>query len=150
MTVAWPLPPIVLAPLEIGPGCPTIPIIWDRDIASLAAASTALYMSEFTNGFVLERADFKIGCASRCEEVMLSISVCAAPFAEARFGEPETVVAPVPAVGGLSSEALDMAAPDVLGNFPVNSNRWMRDFNSSSSSQTVEGAAVEFDDSDAS
>lgn len=104
----------------------------------------ASYTSELTNAFVLERADFKIGCASLCDEVVLTTSVCA------RFGEPEIVVAPVPAVGGLSSEVLEIAAPEVLGILPVSSNRWILDLSSSSSSQTVEGAAVEFDDSDAS
>lgn len=56
----------------------------------------------------------------------------------------------MPAVGGLSSGVLDIAALDVFGSLPVNSSRWIRDFNSSSSSQTVEGAAVELDDSEAS
>jgi hypothetical protein len=68
----------------------------------------------------------------------------------ARFGEPDSVVAPVPAVGGLSSGTLEIAALEFFGSLPVNSSRWIRDFSSSSSSQTVDGAAVELDDSDAS
>lgn len=40
-----------------------------------------------------------------------------------------------------------MAAPDVGGSFPVNSNLWIRDFKSSNSSHTVDGAVVETVDS---
>ena len=53
------------------------------------------------------------------------------------------VVAFVLAVGGRSSEAREMAAPDVGGSLPVSSRRWIRDLRSSNSSQTVEGAAVD-------
>ena len=74
---------------------------------------------------------------------MLLTSACP----EILFGEPERVVALVVAVGGLSSDTLDMAAPDVEGVLPVNSKRRIRDFKSSSSSQTVDGAAVEAVDS---
>jgi hypothetical protein len=57
------------------------------------------------------------------------------------------VVIVVVAVGGLSADALDIAAPDVGGSFPVNSSLCILDFNSSSSSQTVEGAVVDTVDS---
>ena len=65
-----------------------------------------------------------------------------------RLGEADIVVAFVVAVGGLSSEALDMAAPEVEGAFPVSSNRRIRDFKSSNASHTVDGAGPpEADDS---
>ena len=57
------------------------------------------------------------------------------------------VVAVVVAVGGLSLEARDMAAPDVAGNFPVNSNLCILDLSSSNSSHKVDGAVVDTVDS---
>ncbi len=60
-----------------------------------------------------------------------------------RFGEDETVVRVVVAVGGLSADVCEMAAPDEGGNLPVNSNFLIRDFRSSNSSHTVEVAVVE-------
>ena len=56
------------------------------------------------------------------------------------FGEEEMVVTVVVAVCGRSPEPFDTAAPDVIGILPVNSSFRIRDFRSSSSSQTVEGA----------
>lgn len=64
-----------------------------------------------------------------------------------RFGEEDRVVTVVVAVGGRSFEARDIAAPDVGGILPVNSSLCIRDFKSSSSSHTVDGAVVETDDS---
>jgi hypothetical protein len=61
------------------------------------------------------------------------------------LGEEDMVVAAVVAVFGLS-EVLIAAAEDG-GSFPVNSSFLMRDFRSSSSSHTVEGAVVEMVDS---
>jgi len=49
----------------------------------------------------------------------------------------------VVAVLGLSPEPFEIAAPDVAGSFPVSSSFLIRDFRSSSSSQTEEGAATE-------
>jgi hypothetical protein len=63
------------------------------------------------------------------------------------LGEADTVVAFVVAVLGRSSDDLDMPPPDGDGTLPVRSSRWILDFKSSSSSQTVDGAAVEEDDS---
>lgn len=60
-----------------------------------------------------------------------------------RLGEPDIVVTVVVAVGGLSVDARDIAAPDVAGNFPVNSSLCILDFNSSNSSHMVDGAVVE-------
>lgn len=80
-------------------------------------------MSELTSGLVFDKADFRIGCDSRSDDVVLRTSVCATPGPDARLGEPDRVVAPVPAVGGRSSEALDIAAPEVRGIFPVSSSR---------------------------
>lgn len=53
------------------------------------------------------------------------------------------MVTVVVAVRGRSPEPLDTAAPDVAGIFPESSIRRIRDFNSSSSSQTEAGAPVE-------
>jgi len=43
--------------------------------------------------------------------------------AELRFGDADIVVAFVVAVGGRSSDALEIAAPEVGGIFPVSSKR---------------------------
>ena len=56
------------------------------------------------------------------------------------------VVAAVVAVRGLSV-AVDTAAPEEEGILPVNSSFRILDFKSSSSSQTVDGAVVETEDS---
>lgn len=64
-------------------------------------------------------------------------------MAAAFFGEEDIVVAVVFAVCGLSSDIRDTAAADVGGIFPVSSRRCIRDFMSSNSSQTVDGAVVD-------
>lgn len=61
------------------------------------------------------------------------------------LGEADMVVAAVVAVLGLSAD--DIAAAEDCGSFPVSSSLRILDFKSSNSSQTVEGAAVETDDS---
>lgn len=121
----------------------------DRVIASDAAFSKALYISGGSKDLDLLMADCRRGWHSLYpyeDDTVLTASVCgtSSPLC---LGDPDMVVALVVAVGGRSSEALDMAAPDVGGSFPVSSSRWMRDLISSISSQTVEGAAVEFEDS---
>jgi hypothetical protein len=63
------------------------------------------------------------------------------------FGDVDIVVIVVVAVGGLSPDACETAAPEVAGSFPVSSSFRIRDFKSSSSSQTVDGAVVEAVDS---
>jgi hypothetical protein len=131
----------------MGPGWPALPIIEDRVKASFAADSMAPYTSELNRLFVFVRAESRMGCVSLCEDVVLLASAWGRPFLDPRFGEPDIVVALVFAVVGRSSDILDIAAPDVAGNLPVNSNRWIRDLRSSSSSHTVEGAAVEAEDS---
>lgn len=64
-----------------------------------------------------------------------------------RFGDEDIVVTVVVAVGGRSFEARDIAAPEVAGSFPVSSSLCIRDFRSSNSSQTVDGAVVDTVDS---
>lgn len=64
-----------------------------------------------------------------------------------RLGDEDMVVTVVVAVGGLSLEARDIAAPDVGGSFPVNSNLCIRDLSSSNSSHKVDGAVVDTVDS---
>jgi hypothetical protein len=116
----------------------------DRAIASVAADSIAVKTSGLTNSFVLLRAERSSGCASRGTTPLLFPSACAGLVPDPRFGEAETVVALVVAVRGRSSDDLDT---DVDGILPVSSSRWILDFKSSSSSQTVDGAAVEDEDS---
>lgn len=147
LSVTPPLNPIVLAPLEIGPGCPGAPIIDDKANASIAADSMAPNTSELTRPFVLVSAERSRGCVSRLNDALLPASACAAPVPEPRFGDADMVVAFVVAVGGRSSDVLDVVAPEVGGILPVSSSLWIRDFRSSNSSQTVEGAAVELEDS---
>lgn len=60
-SVTFPLPPIVLAPLEIGPGCPGAPIMEVRASASFAADSIASYTSGLTRALVLDRAANSMG-----------------------------------------------------------------------------------------
>jgi hypothetical protein len=77
--------------------------------------------------------------------VVLDIS--AAWLMACRFGDPDMVVTVVVAVAGRSSDILETAAPEVDGSFPVSSSLLIRDFRSSSSSQTVDGAVVDAVDS---
>src|SRR2546430_6827440 len=71
-------------------------------------------------------------------------------LALACFGDVDIVVAFVVAVRGLSPVAEDIAAADEDGNFRVSSSFLNRDFKSSSSSHTVDGAVVEMVESVAS
>jgi hypothetical protein len=71
-------------------------------------------------------------------------------LALACFGDTDIVVAFVVAVLGLSPVAEDIAAAEEEGNFPVSSSFLIRDFRSSSSSQTVDGAVVDIVESVAS
>jgi hypothetical protein len=150
LSVTLPLyPPTVLALLEIGPGWPMEPISDDRAMASVAADSMAVNTSGLTRFLVLLRADRSKGCVSRgaSEVLLLWPSACDEPGPEPRLGEADTVVAFVVAVRGRSSDDLDIAPPDAGGILPVRSSRWILDFKSSSSSQTVDGAAVDEEDS---
>jgi hypothetical protein len=148
LSVTLPLyPPMVLALLEIGPGWPTAPIMEDRTMASVAANSMALNTSGLTRSFVLLNAERSKGCASRGARPLLLPSTCVELGPEPRLGEAETVVAFVVAVRGRSSDDPDIPPLGADGAFPVRSSRWILDFNSSSSSQTVDGAAVEEEDS---
>jgi len=64
-----------------------------------------------------------------------------------RFGDDEIVVMVVVAVGGRSFRTFHIAAFEDFGRIPVSSSLRNRDFRSSSSSQTVDGAVVETVDS---
>jgi hypothetical protein len=138
---------MALAPLEIGPGCPAGPISDDKASASVAADSMALNTSELTASLVLPRAESKRGCVSRGADGLLFPFACAAPVPEPCLGEADMVVAFVVAVRGRSSDDLGAVDPAMDGILPDNSSRWILDFKSSNSSQTVEGAAVEDEDS---
>ncbi len=116
----------------------------DRANASFAADSIALKTSGLTKSRVLPRAERSNGCVSRGIAGRLGTSACAEPVPD-RLGDADTVVAFVVAVRGRSSDDLDTAPPVV--DLPVRSRRWILDFKSSSSSQTVDGAAVEDEDS---
>jgi hypothetical protein len=63
------------------------------------------------------------------------------------LGDDDRVVTVVVAVRGRSPDALDIAAADEEGSFPVSSNFRILDFRSSSSSHTVDGAVVDNVDS---
>ena len=63
------------------------------------------------------------------------------------LGDESMVVGAVVAVLGLSLESADTAAADVGGNLPVNSSFLIRDFSSSSSSQTVSSGPESADES---
>jgi hypothetical protein len=138
---------MVLALLEMGPGWPTAPIMEDRARASVAADSMALKTSALTRSRVLPRAERSKGCVSRGTRVLVLIPSAGADPVPDRFGEADTVVALVVAVRGRSSDDLDMPPAEVDGILPVRSRRWILDFKSSNSSQTVDGAAVEDEDS---
>lgn len=122
-------------------------------MASVAASSMALNTSGLTRSFVLLKAERSRGCASRDIKTLLDIkplllpSTCVELGPEPRLGEAETVVALVVAVRGRSSDDPDIPPLGVDGTLPVRSSRWILDFNSSNSSQTVDGAAVEEEDS---
>lgn len=81
------------------------------------------------------------------EVVLLAASAVDAVAFATRFGDPDMVVALVVAVVGRSSETRDMAAPELAGSLPVISRRCILDLRSSSSSHTVDGAAVDAVDS---
>lgn len=63
------------------------------------------------------------------------------------LGDDDMVVIVVVAVRGLSAETVEMAAWEDVGSFPVSSSFRIRDFRSSNSSQTVDGAVVDNVDS---
>jgi hypothetical protein len=140
-------PPIVDCELEIGPGWPDVPIMEAIASASEVAASNALYTSGLSIGFVFVNAACRRACVSVWDVSPTTGSSCDMLSTRVRFGEDEMVVTVVVAVGGRSFEARDIAAPEVAGNFPVNSSLCIRDLRSSNSSQTVDGAVVDTDDS---
>lgn len=98
-------------------------------------------------GFDLAKAELSRECVSEGTSGMVD-SIGDMLLLRPLLGEvDDMVVAVVVAVGGRSVEARDIAAPEVAGNLPVNSNLCIRDFNSSNSSHTVDGAVVETVDS---
>jgi hypothetical protein len=112
---------MVLAPLEIGPGMPAVPIIARRATASFAAFSRAWLTSSLRTPLDRPRADTSSGCCvSFCDDVVLLASLRSMAPPGACFGDVDTVV--LVAVGGLSSRALCMAALDVEGSLPVSSS----------------------------
>lgn len=123
LSVTPPLYPMLLAALEIGPGWPGAPIMADKARASVAADSMAWKMSERTRCFVLPRAERSSGWVSRVKDALLLQSARDRPLPDPRFGDADTVVAFVVAVGGRSSDDRDVDAPDLGGSFPVSSNR---------------------------
>ena len=130
---------------ERGPGWPEVPIIELIANASAVAASRALYISGSNKDWDFASAERRRGWFSGFSGIVDSIGDMLLP--RPRFGEEDIVVAVVVAVGGLSLEARDMAAPDVAGNFPVNSNLCILDLSSSNSSHKVDGAVVDTVDS---
>ena len=113
--------------------------------ASEAVASRAWNTSGATCALALARALFRIGCAEASSRPKLDVpGEMLAP--RARFGDEDIVVTVVVAVRGLSMDEV-IALLDELGITPVISSLLIRDLISSSSSQTVEGAVVETEDS---
>jgi hypothetical protein len=133
--------------LEIIPGCPTLPVIVAIARASEAVLSKALYTSGLSSGFDFAKAECSKGCVSPATDPTPFNSIGEILRPRFLLGDVDIVVTVVVAVGGLSVEACDTAAPEVAGNFPVNSSFLIRDLRSSSSSQTVDGAVVEVVDS---
>jgi hypothetical protein len=135
----------------MGPGWPELPIIEAIASASEAVASKVLKISGFNRGLDFAKAACKSGWTSAVGASVAEIGSTGSTgdilFPRPRFGEEDIVVTVVVAVAGRSLDARDIAAPEVGGNFPVNSSLCMRDFRSSNSSQTVDGAVVDTVDS---
>ena len=128
-----------------------------RTRASFAVASSARYSAGVSKVLHFVRAECKFGCKFALAAPPTAVSGAETLFLRAACGEEEIVVGRVDAVRGRSLELLDTGAfeieapciawPEVAGMWPVNSNFLIRLFNSSSSSQTVEGAWLEPTDS---
>lgn len=126
-------------------GLPVLPTYCANDNVSAATASSALTMSGGKTVFDLLSAECKSGCVVADEGDSFECSE--ASFCSLCRGEDEIVVTVVVPVRGLSPE--EPEKPDIPfdgGNFPVNSSRFILDFKSSNSSQTVDAADVETTD----
>lgn len=95
----------------------------------------------------MARAECKSGWVSPSIRFVLIASVGDILSPRPRFGDDDMVVSVVVAVGGRSLDIGETAVLDVAGSFPVNSSLCMRDFRSSNSSHTVDGAVVDTVDS---
>ena len=113
--------------------------------ASVIVASSAEYTSLLRTALALDSADCNSGCTWSCT----ALSESPADVLTLRWclGEVDNAVTVVAAVRGLSLDVPEIAAWDDGGSFPVSSSLRIRDFRSSSSSQTVEGAVVDNVDS---
>jgi hypothetical protein len=140
------LPPNTDCVVETKPGWPTPPSSEAIARASDAVDSSALKTSGPRTGFTCASAECNRGCR------VAGDTGTAASFGEMLYprarclGDVDMVVTVVVAVPG-RAVACDMAAPDDVGSLPVISNLRIRDFRSSSSSHTVDGAVVEVVDS---
>ena len=94
-------------------------------------------------GLVLISAEFRTGCGDwSLNDWFVGEVFCP----KVRFGDEDIVVTVVVAVRGRSM-AVETAAFEEAGILPVSSSLRILDFKSSSSSQTVDGAVVDTDDS---
>jgi hypothetical protein len=124
-------------------GAALAPNAVERFNASVIVASREVYTSPLRTALALDSADCSRGWTwlwwSLSPAEMLALRWC--------LGEEEVAVIAEVAVRGLSLGLLYIAAADDGGSFPVSSNFLIRSLRSSSSSQTVEGAAVDKVDS---
>lgn len=127
-------------------GAALLPSNDDNVKASVTAASSVEKTSVLTASFAFASAEWSKGC-TWLGALAASVSSAGTLALRPCFGDDDNVVTVVVAVRGLSPEPLDMAVCEDGGSLPVSSSFLMRDFKSSSSSQTVEGAAVERVDS---
>jgi len=139
--------PTTDAVLGEAPCDPALPVIAAKLKASDAVASKARYRFAFTTGLALASAERRSGCKFVIPGVFIVEASGEILPTCRRFGDDEIVVMVVVAVGGRSFRTVDIAAFDDFGSIPVSSSLRNRDFRSSNSSQTVDGAVVETVDS---
>jgi hypothetical protein len=140
---------------KVVPCGPALPVIATSCTASLAVASSVRYKDALSRAFAFPRAICKVGCMS-ANVTEVGVGGFDAPATaswlalRSCFGEELIVVGAVVAVLGLSELAPPpvTAALEVDGILPVSSSFLIRDFRSSSSSHTVEGAVCESTESD--
>lgn len=137
--------------VETLPGGFPEPSIVDNFTELETVISSALYTFRLTTFFALDNEDCKRGWtwpiaveASGSSTVLLTRRVRFGD--DSSFGDDDNEVAVVAAVRG-RSPVVECIASREGGSFPVNSSFRIRDFISSRSSQTVEGAVVEMVDS---
>ena len=126
---------------------PVLPVMAAKLSASIAVASRIRYILRSSKGFDLAKAECRSGCTLSTPRPLTVDASGELVLSRRCFGDDDTVVTVVVAVGGLSPKAPAIAAPEDWGSLPVSSSLRILDFMSSSSSHTVEGAVVDTVDS---